>query len=301
MRPISAMRAFMPVIIPIVATLISCQFSILWSNEAAAQGSTMSISLSATFNGLGMGLIGGTYYAPGAPCPLAYANNCTHQFFSGTATVTGQVDIEPVSGQQNYFNISQTFIVTSPARSFTLSQQGQVYLDSTCLSTLLVCLSVNGFGATDFKGENVFLQPEYGGSAAAATATTLPIAYPGNFTIDSLELGKVGIGDPNSPTGGGYFYSGDLDHQSTCTSIGGTNTGPNADCVVGSVTGSATATPSCDVTAVAGSSGAFSINSWTGNYDVSSEDGLSHACRPQRPIYGEQNKPAVFQASDLGI
>jgi hypothetical protein len=115
MRSICSIRALAPIVKLVMATLVLIQFGVFWSDEAAAQDTPISISLSATFNGLGWGIIDGTYYLGGGrTCPPGYT--CVPGFFSGTATVEGKVDIVPVSGQQNLFNISQNFQVTKSRR-----------------------------------------------------------------------------------------------------------------------------------------------------------------------------------------
>jgi hypothetical protein len=236
----------------IVAVLVLAHFTIFWADEAVGQ-SAQSITLNATFNGNYYGIIGSTYYLPpgsnSSNCdPSVYT--CVFQLLSGPATVTGQVDIEPVTGQQNSVNISQNYMVTSPVGSFTLSQQANGDPFSNCQDTFrdtVVCIDDTvGFGGSDQKGESVILSPYYGDSPL--DATTLPITYPGNFTSDFLTLGSPGV--PTSPTGGAYFYSGNLgDSQNAffCSLIGGAliqNAGVT-QCVVGSVTGSASTNEVC--------------------------------------------------------
>jgi hypothetical protein len=252
MRPSCGNRAFTPVIKLGMATLVL--FLFLNTGAAAQSTSPITVSLSATFNGLISGYYEGNYYispnAHSTSCPnLSVPNFCTFEFFPATATVTGQVTITQVAGQSsngvNLYNIAEIFTVNSPFGTTSLSSQTQAYLSSSCLAYILECnpnLSAFFFSATDQNGDGVFLQPDYSNYNGSSPPTMLPIAYPKDFTSDGLSISN-GVG-----LTGGTFYSGDLGSADPVFCVdfdGGTIVPPFNHCAVGSVSGSASTGPTC--------------------------------------------------------
>jgi len=218
------------------ATLLAFSFLAHLMSRAEATA----ISIEATFTGEVIGDFNGTdYVGPSGSCPSGI--NCSHTFLPSTASVTGTVtettgEVNFSTGPQQATIITQNFQGSGPFGSFSTTSSSATpgSLSTSCQQNLLLCLSVNGFGGSTALGSpitaNLGLQPNYAG--APTNATTLPIQYPFNFTVDSLYMNA----------NGGTFESGAIGSlsSSTCTVNFGGSIDSFGRCFVGSVSGSAT-------------------------------------------------------------